>query len=264
VSVEISFRSVVYGADRVDLADPAENYHEASKLSPALAALQTAGISRLSLSPALQAATSRPVRRNPQLHAVELPRPAHPDASLWATVDRRRSARGFDGSDLRLRTLATLLDTGYGVRGQQRSVPSGGALYPLELYVASCRVDGLAPGVFHFDPERRVLETLRVADIADELDGASALPGVVADAAAVVFVTAVFWRTRFKYGLRGYRFALLEAGHAMQNVLLAATALSTPALPLGGFYDGRVEDVLGVDGVDEAVLYGVVLGGDRA
>jgi len=262
--VEVSFRSTVYGADRVDLDDPAERYHEASKLSPALAALQFAGIARLNHSPALQAATSRPVRRNPQLPAVELPRPAHPDASLWATVDRRRSARAFDGSDLRLRTLATLLDTGYGARGERRSVPSGGALYPLELYVASCRVDGLAPGVFHFDPERRVLETLRSANVWDEVDSASARPGLVGNAAAVVFVTAVFWRTRFKYGLRGYRFALLEAGHAMQNLVLAATALSTPAVPLGGFYDGRVEDLLGVDGVDEAVLYGVVLGGDSA
>src|SRR4029077_5789014 len=136
--MEVSFRSTVYGADRVDLDDAAEQYHEASKLSPALAALQTAGIARLSHSLALQEATSRPVRRNPQLPAVELPRPAHPDASLWSTLDRRRSARGFDGSNLRLRALATVLDAGYGVRGTRRAVPSGGALYPLELYVASC------------------------------------------------------------------------------------------------------------------------------
>ena len=71
----------------------------------------------------------------------------------------------------------------------------------------------------------------------------------------------MFWRTRFKYGLRGYRFALLEAGHAAQNLLLAATALRVPALPLGGFFDARVEALLGIDGVDESVLYGIALGG---
>ena len=46
-------------------------------------------------------------------------------------------------------------------------------------------------------------------------------------------VTAMFWRTRFKYGLRGYRFALLEAGHVVQNAVLAATAMRVAALPLG-------------------------------
>ncbi|HEX7582631.1 MAG TPA: nitroreductase family protein, partial [Gaiellaceae bacterium] len=84
------------------------------------------------------------------------------------------------------------------------------------------------------------------------------------DATAVVFVTSVFWRTRFKYGLRGYRFALLEAGHVVQNVLLAAAALRVAALPLGGFYDARAEKLLGVDGVDESVVYAVVLGGVAA
>ena len=51
----------------------------------------------------------------------------------------------------------------------------------------------------------------------------------------------MFWRTRFKYGLRGYRFALLEAGHVMQNAVLAAAALALPALPVGGFYDRRLD-----------------------
>jgi SagB-type dehydrogenase family enzyme len=74
-------------------------------------------------------------------------------------------------------------------------------------------------------------------------------------------ITAMFWRSRFKYGLRGYRFALLEAGHVVQNIALAATALRIPALPLGGFYDRRVDDVVGADGLDEATVYAVLLGG---
>ena len=71
----------------------------------------------------------------------------------------------------------------------------------------------------------------------------------------------MFWRTRFKYGQRGYRFALLEAGHLVQNVLLAATALDIAAVPVGGFYDRRLADVLMVDGINEAPLYVVPLGG---
>lgn len=270
MKVQPALRSVVYGDESVDLDDPAESYHEASKLYPSLAARQTAGIVRLAASTTLQTVSTDAVRRNLQLPAVPLPPPLRPSASLWSAIERRRSARAFDGSPLGLQTLATLLDAAYGICAPAlRTVPSGGALYPLELYVFPSRVESpganaeLAAGAFHFDPERRVLEVLDERDVAAELSAASAVPGLLDETAALIFVGAVFWRTRFKYGQRGYRFALLEAGHVMQNLLLAATALEVPALPLGGFYDDHVDTLLGLNGVDESVLYGVVLGGDR-
>jgi len=71
----------------------------------------------------------------------------------------------------------------------------------------------------------------------------------------------MFWRSRFKYGLRGYRFALVEAGHVVQNVVLAAAALGLPALPVGGYYDCRLDALVGANGLDEASVYAVVLGG---
>ena len=248
-----SLRSTVYG--EIDLDDPAELYHEASKLYPALRERQAAGIVRLAQDDDLHAAAQHPVRRNRQLPMVELAAPSPPDASLWSAIAERRSEHAFTGT-LGIDALATLLLAGYG----SRAVPSGGALYPLELYVVTRRVTGLPRGVFHLDPELRLLEILREADVADELDAAMPARELLADASAVIFVTALFWRTRFKYGLRGYRFALLEAGHVMQNVLLAATVLGVTAFPLGGFYDTAVEELLGVDGVDESVLYGAVVG----
>jgi SagB-type dehydrogenase family enzyme len=264
VIAQPSLRSVVYGDEEVDLDDPAERYHEASKLYPALAARQTAGIVQLAGSATLQAVSAHAVKRNLQLPTVPLPPALHPRTSLWLAIERRRSSRAFEGSPLRLQALATLLDAGYGtVAPTRRAVPSGGALYPLELFVFARRVEGLTATVCHFDPERRVLEVLCERDVSAELDAASAFPGLLDRAAAAVFVGAVFWRTRFKYGQRGYRFALLEAGHVMQNILLAATALGVPALPLGGFYDDRVDTLLGLNGVDESALYGVVLGGEQ-
>lgn len=263
MKVQPALRSVVYGDENVALDDPAEAYHEASKLYPSLAARQTSGIVRLASSPTLQEASSHAVRRNVQLPAVPLPAPARRRVSLWAALDRRRSAHAFGGQPLRLQTLATLLDAGYGVRGAgRRTVPSGGALYPLELYVCSRRVAALSAGVSHFDPERRVLELVRTEGAPADLDAACALPGLLDGCSAVVFVCAVFWRARFKYAQRGYRFALLEAGHAVQNILLAATALDIAALPLGGFYDDRVDVLLGLNGVDDGAVYGVVLGGE--
>jgi SagB-type dehydrogenase family enzyme len=141
-----------------------------------------------------------------------------------------------------------------------RAAPSAGALYPLELYVAVVCVADLAVGLYHHDPLDGVLEELAVGDQRDSLAALSSYPEIVSSCAGLVVVTAVFWRTRFKYGLRGYRFALLEAGHLVQNMLLAAAALGLAAVPLGGFYDRRTERYLGVDGVHEAPLYLVAVG----
>jgi SagB-type dehydrogenase family enzyme len=67
-----------------------------------------------------------------------------------------------------------------------------------------------------------------------------------------------------KYGLRGYRFALLEAGHVGQNLVLAATGLGLGAVPLGGYYDRPTDELLGLDGVNESTLYLVAVGRIRA
>ena len=141
-----------------------------------------------------------------------------------------------------------------------RAVPSGGALYPLELYAAVLRVGELEPGLYHFDPLSPGLEVIRLGLLAEELAALSTYPEIVCSCPVLVFVAAIFGRTRFKYGLRGYRFALLEAGHVAQNIVLAATALGLAALPLGAFYDRRTDAFLGLDGVNESTLYGIALG----
>ena len=255
-------RAELYGEGEPRVDDPAELFHEASKLHPALAARHAAGITRLAANAELQAAAMLADRNNPELPSYRLPSPRQPRCSLWRALDRRWSRRDFNGAALARRSLATLLDAGYGLRaGSRRTVPSGGALYPLELYVAAHEIDDVAAGVYRYDPRRHALEELDRSDPWPRLEGASPFPGLLDGAAAVLLVLAVFGRTRFKYGQRGVRFVLLEAGHVVQNVVLAATALDLPALPLGGFYDAQVDALLDADGVEESVVYGVVLGG---
>jgi SagB-type dehydrogenase family enzyme len=258
------------GPDGPMLDDPAEAYHEASKIYPSFAGRDTSGVRLLESTPQLQLSAVRGVKRHPQRPVVALPRPRLPDVSLADAVQRRESRRTFADESLALEQLATVLHTAYGVthstrlpgnrRGQPlRSVPSGGALYPLELYVLAARVDGLDGRLYHYDPWRHGLECLP-AGADHPVAELTAYPDLLEPAAALVVVTAMFWRTRFKYALRGYRFALLEAGHVGQNVALAAAALEIAALPVGGVYDRRLEEVLGVDGVNESVVYVFALG----
>ena len=257
----------VYGAIQPPLDDPAELYHEASKIGVASGANDLAGAARLAASPGLLASSTRAVRRHLHAPVVDLG-PSEPlTMTLGDAVRRRRSTRVFAATPLALATLAALLRAGYGVTGTLRTgdasqpvraVPSGGALYPLELTVAASRVEGLSPGLYHFDPLDDALEQLRTGAV--PIAATTPFGDAAAGAAAVIVVSGVFWRSRFKYGLRGYRFVLLEAGHVVQNVLLAGAALGLATLPLGGFYDRRTDELLEVDGVDESALYLVCVG----
>jgi SagB-type dehydrogenase family enzyme len=260
---------LVYGQPP-PLDDPAESYHEASKVSPTQIGRQIEGARRLEASPDLQVSSTRAVRRL-ERPAAALPPPRRPECALWAAIEMRRSRREFGTGPIDAADLAALLHAAYGVTDKLespdgsgvfplRAVPSGGALYPLEVYLAALRVDGLEPGVYHFDPLLRCLAIVRAGLAADELAALSTYPEIVSPCAALLLVAAVFGRTRFKYGLRGYRFALLEAGHIGQNIVLAATALGLAAVPLGGFYDRPTDDFLGLDGVNESTLYTIAIG----
>jgi len=254
-------RAELYGEGEPALDDPAELFHEASKLHRALARRQAAGLARLAASEELQVVTARAVRRNPELPSVPLPAPIELSCPLSRALARRASRRDFAGA-LDPVTLATLLDAAYGIRGgNRRTVPSAGALYPLELFVGVRAVSRLEPGVYRYDARGHDLERHQACDPWPALEAACPLEGLLAGGAAALLVLGVFGRARCKYGQRGYRFTLLEAGHVAQNVLLAAAALDVPALPLGGFYDSQVDAIVDADGVDESVVYAVILGG---
>jgi SagB-type dehydrogenase family enzyme len=265
----VSEASSVYGDEGVPLDDPAETYHEASKLYPSTVARQVAGSSRLATSPELQASARRAVRRNLHRRALALPPPVAPDVTLTEALRARRSERSFGVGNVSLGDLATVLHAAYGITRPAgpddpqplRTVPSGGALYPLEIYAVCARVEDAEPGLYHLDPLRYVLEVLTPgASPLAALREAAVYLEIVDGCAATVLVTGMFWRSRFKYGLRGYRFTLLEAGHLVQNVLLMCAALGLGAVPLGGFYDRPLDELLGADGVNESVLYAVCIG----
>jgi len=257
------FASLVYGPSGVDADDPAEAFHESSRLYPRVAPGRLGTLLDLADSPELQQTVARSSRLHPHRPGIELERGALPEAHLRDVLSARRSRGPLERRPLSVRELGAVLETAYTVTAGRRPVPSGGALYPLELYVLALTLEHAECSTFHYDPFGHRLARLGPLD-ADLLAAALVEPALAERAAAVLVVTAMFWRSRFKYGLRGYRFALLEAGHVVQNVALAAAALGLSALPVGGFYDRRLDALVGADGLDEASLYAVVLGGAGA
>ena len=142
----------------------------------------------------------------------------------------------------------------------RRAVPSAGGLYPLELYVVCNQVEGTKPGLHHFNVRDRTLEYMSGPfSIADLLPRLMQQP-FIEHAAAFIFIAAVLPRTLKKYGPRGYRYLLMEAGHAAQNICLRATELDLATLCLGGFSDHQINSLLELDGRKEVALYAIALG----
>ena len=76
-------------------------------------------------------------------------------------------------------------------------------------------------------------------------------------------ITSLLERTVVKYGYRGYRFALMEAGMIPLILDLTATAYGLGTLHWGGYYDELVNDLLGVDGVSETATACLFVGHKR-
>lgn len=176
---------------------------------------------------------------------------------------RRRSRREFSGRPLPAAALAALLEAACAVTDREaglRAVPSAGKLYPLELFVAAASVERLPHGLYRYryGPEsglRRVGDAVP-ADFVTPCLGQT----WVADASVLLLATAVLPRTISKYGRRGYRFVLFEAGHQAQNVSLMAAELGLCCFCVGGFDDDAVNALLGLDRHRQVALYGVAAG----
>ena len=258
------FGSIVHGRTGVALDDPAEAFHEASRLYPNVVPPYVGALATLGRSVELQQSTLRASRTHDHRDGVALEPIRLPRRRFRDLVDERRSELPPGRRPVALGAVATLLGTAYRSRARGgsplRPVPSAGALYPLDLYLLPLAVRGLAASALHYHPFDHRLERLHAFTHADAR-AALVDPSLADRASLLVVVTTMVWRSRFKYGLRGYRFALLEAGHVAQNLLLAATALRLPAVPVGGFYDRRVDDLVGADGLDEAAIYVICIGG---
>ena len=182
----------------------------------------------------------------------------------------RMTTHGMSPCSLPMKHAATILHYGYGnirKNEEQGSVPVGfkaspsaGALYPLELYCYSQCVEGMTTGLYHYDSVRHGLAIVRAGDARELLGRSMIQTSIPYECSILVFVTAVFERSIFKYGDRGYRFVLLEAGHVAQNIDLVAIGLGLGSINIGGFFDRRVDEFLGIDGCAHSALYIVGIG----
>ena len=197
---------------------------------------------------------------------VGLPEPEGRDGvGVWEAIRQRRSVRDFRREGLSLGEVGQLLWAVQGVTGrpgggERRATASAGALYPNETYVFLLNVEDCTPGLAHYDVRGHALEVLEEGNFAPALAQACLGQASCAEAGIVVAWATVIQRAVGKYGDRGYRYALLDAGHLGGQLQLAAVALGLGSVNIGAFYDAEVNALLGVDGTREFAVYLTAVG----
>ena len=212
-------------------------------------------------------------KQYPRLPAVNLPKVRTNFASLDYLLAKRISSRRPRSENIDLEKLSNILFYGAGIRNlpseiiksdqrelnkTRRFYPSGGARYPLEVYLVASIIRGLSANIYHYNVLKHSLE---------EISYMSAVLGKVLDcfneewvrqSSAIILITSLQLRSSIKYLNKGYAISLIETGHLAQNILLTATEESVATCPLYGFNRHRLQEVLDL-GSEELVFYSIVL-----
>ncbi|MFO7601137.1 MAG: SagB/ThcOx family dehydrogenase [Candidatus Desulfacyla sp.] len=173
----------------------------------------------------------------------------HPGtASVSSTMDLESLSRIF-----RLTYSLTAKARHGGADFYYRSVASAGALYPVEIYVATEGVTPLRDGLYHFSIARHGLSLLRPGRFTlsskRNTEGLDTTPP-----ALTFFITAIRFRSAWKYRDRSYRYHLLDAGHLLENLVLALKAMGAPHVVALDFDDDGINRLLCVDEEREVCL----------
>jgi SagB-type dehydrogenase family enzyme len=137
-----------------------------------------------------------------------------------------------------------------------KTSPSGGARHPIEVYLMALRVQGLEPGLYHYDARDHALERISPGATPQMARAYCADQPYAARSAALFIMTGVFARSMWKYRhARAYRVVLLDAGHLGQTFCLTATRMGLAPFSSAALNDTLIEQDLGIDGITESVLY---------
>lgn len=202
---------------------------------------------------------------------INLPAPSSitvKDMDLRKTIENRKSVRKYLDQPLTLPDLSWLLWCTQGVKEvlhkqvTLRTVPSAGARHCFETYLLVNNVEDLQSGLYRFLAVNHQLEPHNLEDphIANKLTKACLDQSMIRKSAVTFFWTSVIYRMKWRYGERGYRYLLLDAGHVCQNLYLAVQNINCGVCGVAAFNDEEVNQIIGIDGVTQFVVYLATVG----
>lgn len=259
-------------------ADIAEVFHENTKISQVNPKFRQSIKQFMLLSPESKAAfVSSPEYVDKQL--ISLPEENDPKMTLTECIRSRTSTRNYSSDPITMSDLSVLLKYGCGMVGNElvaigehsfksRGYPSAGGFYPVEPYVIVLKSDELECGIYYYSAKNHGLRIINQFSRDELLEQVEEIVDKwtmdYQDASLMIMLTGSFWKSKIKYGPRGYRFTLLEAGHLMQNIQLIVPTLGLGSVSIGGLKEAVVDPLLEVNGVDESILYGCLIGSSHS
>jgi SagB-type dehydrogenase family enzyme len=190
------------------------------------------------------------------------------ESNILTIINERKSHRVFKNDSITLEQLSFLLWVTQGVKGirgdnyaTERTVPSGGARHPFEVYIAVINVEGLEKGIYHYLSLSHELELIRLLDniensVVESLDNQK----WAGKSAAVFYYTAIPYRSEWRYTISAHKLVLLDAGHAVQNLYIGCGAIGCGTCAAADYNQELADKLLQVDGEDEFVVYIAPLG----
>ena len=187
---------------------------------------------------------------------------AIPALNLEEAIARRKSRRSYTGQKLSIDELSFLL---WAMQGRReagpakhnfRTVPSAGCRHAIETYVAAFRVTGLKKAIYRYLPlDHALVEVVRHPDLEEKLTRATFGQSFCGNAAAILIWTAIPERMEWRYGEASYKVIALDAGHICQNLYLACENIGAGTCAIAAYDQEEIDQMLGVDGKDEFVIY---------
>ncbi len=93
-----------------------------------------------------------------------------------------------------------------------RTIPSAGALYPVEFYFQAREVEGFEDGIYHFDVRNSAVKLLHRLGVEEGVEvyfeDTRQIRGFL------FLLSTVCYRSSWKYKKRAFRYCLLDCGHA--------------------------------------------------
>lgn len=192
---------------------------------------------------------------------------------------RNRRLKGFDGvltgrrclrqlstATIPRRILSRLLQLSHGITADHHRgpVPSAGGLQALELYMVNLASDWLPAGLYHYDRVGHHLSQIAPLSAKEKMDGQRGKWLERVPSLGLVEGGSILWvlvgdapRVAAKYGERGYRFLLLEAGHLMQDLCLVSASLGLGTVPLGGCLEQEIAHEFLLPATDVVLYVGI-------
>ncbi len=191
---------------------------------------------------------------------IQLPKCENSD--VLNAIRKRQSIRQFQNIQIPSNKLSGVLEATYSISQNGRwSVPSGGAMYPLDPYlIISSENQALPLGIYRWNPEKSEVTMILDKDPNVWLPKSFNAQALLENAACILCIAANLKRSVSKYANSGYRHILLEAGHAAQNAYLFCAEQNIGIFEYGGFSDEALARELGLLFPEEAVITTLIMG----